>query len=79
MSKIKNWNMSCCKGRFYVRCKNNTIRYRRWTERQSLSLPYNNVNHKIAADIIKAEENPEIYNLISQPQNLKFCGFFYAI
>lgn len=61
MSKIKNWIMPGCKGRFYVRGKNNTIWYRRGTERQSLSLPYNNINRKIAADIILAEEHPEIY------------------
>lgn len=61
MSNIKNWIMPGCTGRFYVRGKNNTIWYRRGTERKSLSLPYSTINRKIAADIIIHEENPEVY------------------
>jgi integrase len=62
MSKIKNWIMPGCKGRFYVRGKNNIIWYRRGAERKSLSLPFTPANRKIAADIIIAEENPNVYS-----------------
>jgi integrase len=61
MSKIKNWIMPGCTGRFYVRGINNIIWYRRGTDRKSLSLPYSTINRKIAADIIIHEENPEVY------------------
>lgn len=59
--KIKNWSMTGCKGRFYVRGKKNIIWYQDGRSyRISTNLEYSRANRQLAADKIRQMEMPGV-------------------